>query len=49
MSVPKTSDHIQIMIMLPNPSPEHPDPSKAKNQELKDMDILCTFKIKMEN
>ena len=45
MSVPKTSDHIQIKIKMPNPSQDPPASSKARNQDLKDMDILCTFKI----
>ena len=44
----KTSDHIQIMINMPNLSQEPPAPSKATNQDLKDMDVLCTFQIKME-
>ena len=33
---------------MPNPSEEHPVSSKAPNQDLKDMDVLCTFKIKTE-
>merc|ERR1711954_311255 len=48
MGVPKTSDHIQINIRMPNPSQEPPASSKAPNQDLKDMDVLCTFKIKIE-
>ena len=47
MGVPKTSDHIQINIRMPNPSQEPPASSKAPNQDLKDMDILCIFKIKI--
>merc|ERR1711954_137099 len=48
MGVPKTSDHIQINIRMPNPSQEPPASSKAPDQDLKDMDVLCTFKIKIE-
>ena len=49
MDVSKTSDHIQIKIKMPNPSQEPPAPSKAPNEDLKDMDVLCTFKIKIES
>ena len=49
MCVPKTSDHIQINIRMPNPSQEPPASSKAPNEDLKDMDVLCTFKIKIES
>ena len=49
MCVPKTSDHIQINIGMPNPSQEPPASSKAPNQALKDMDVVCTFKIKIED
>merc|ERR1712112_758672 len=31
-----------------NPSQEPPASSKAPNQDLQDMDVLCTFKIKIE-
>ena len=48
MCVPKTSDHIQINIGMPNPIQEPPASSKAPNEDLKDMDVLCTFKIKIE-
>ena len=44
-----SSDHIQIKIKMPNPSQEPPASSKAPNQDLKDMDVLCTFIIKIEN
>merc|ERR1712112_695593 len=46
---PKTSDHIQINIRMPSPSQEPLASSKAPNQDLKDMDVLCTFKIKIES
>ena len=48
MVVSKTSDCIQIKIKMANPSQESPASSKAPNQDLKDMDVLFTFKIKME-
>ena len=49
LGISKTSDHIQIKIMIPNPSQEPPMPSKALNQNLKDMDVLCTSKMKIES
>ena len=49
MGVPKTSDHIKINIRMPNPSEEPTVSSQAPNQDLKDMDVLCTFKIKIES
>ena len=49
MDVSKFSDHIQIKIQMQNPSQEPPASSKAPNQDLKDMDVLCTFKIKIES
>ena len=48
MDISKTSDYIQIKIKMPNPSQEPPVSSKAPNQDLKDMYVLCTFKIKIE-
>ena len=48
MGISKTSDHIQIKIKIPNPSQEPPASSKAPNEDLKDMDVLITFKIKIE-
>ena len=45
MGVLKTSDPILIKIKMPNPSQEPPASSKAPNEDLKDMDVLCTFKI----
>ena len=35
--------------MMLNPSQEPPAPTKAPNQDLKDMDVFCTIKIKMES
>ena len=46
MGVSKTSDHIQIIIKIPNPSQEPAASPKARNQDLKDMDVLCIFIIK---
>ena len=37
------------MIQMPNPSQEPPASSKAPKQDLKDIDVLCTFKIKIES
>ena len=48
MGVSKTIGHIQIKIKMLNPSQETPASSKAKYQNLKDRDTLCTFKIKIE-
>ena len=48
MGVSKTSDHIQIKIKMPNPSQEAPASLKAPIEDLKDMDVLCTFKIKIK-
>ena len=45
MGVLNPSDHIQIKIKMPDPSQEPPVSSKAPDQEFKDMDVLCTFKI----
>ena len=49
MGVLKTSDHIQIKIKMSNPSQKHPASSKAPNEDLKDRDVLCTLKIKIES
>ena len=45
----QTRDYIQIKIMMPNPSQDPPASSKAPNEDLKDMDVLCNFKIKIES
>ena len=47
IAISKTSDHIQIKIEMPNPSQE--PPSSSKNKDLKDMVVLCIFKIKVES
>merc|ERR1711954_481896 len=49
IGVPKTNDHIKIKIKMPNTSQEPLASSKAPNQDLKDMNVLCTFKIKIES
>ena len=49
MGVSKNSDHIQIKIKMLNPSQEPPAPPKAPHQGLKDNDVLCTFKIQIDN
>jgi len=49
MVVLKTSDHIQIKIKMPNPRQEPEASSKALDEDLRDMDVLCTFKIKIES
>ena len=49
MVVSKTSDHICIKIQIQNPGQEPPAPFKAGNEDLKDMDVLCTFKTMIEN
>ena len=41
--------HIQMKIQMPNSSQEPSASSKAPNNDLKDMDVLCTFKIKTES
>ena len=48
MGISKTSEHIQIKIKMPNPSQEPPASPKDPNEDSKDIDVLCTFKIKIE-
>ena len=48
MAVLKNSDHIQIKKKMQNTSQEPPAPTKAPNHDLKDNDVLCTFKIRVE-
>merc|ERR1711954_65704 len=48
MVISRTNDHIQIKIKMPNPIIEPAASSKAPNEDLKNMDVLCTFKIKIE-
>ena len=49
MGAPKTSDHFQVKIKMPNPSQESPESSKAPNQDLKDLDVLGNVKIRIES
>merc|ERR1711954_327992 len=49
MLVSNTSDYIEIKIQMPNPSQEPPASSKAQNEDFKDIDVLCTLKIKIES
>ena len=49
MGVSRTINHIQIKIKMTNPKKEPPAASKTPNEDLKDMDVLCTFKIKIES
>ena len=49
MGITKTCDYIHVMIKMPNPSQEHSMSSKAANEDSKDMDVLCTFKINIES
>ena len=49
MGLSTTSDHIQIKIKMQTPSQEPPASSKAPNQDFKDMDVLCSFEIKLES
>ena len=49
IGIPKTSDHILIKIKMPDPCQEPPASSKAPKEDLKDMDVLYTFKIKIES
>ena len=49
MGITKASDHNIIKIKMPNPSQQPPASSKSPYEDLKDMDVLCTFKIKIES
>ena len=49
MIVSKTSNPIQIKIKMPNPLNDSPASSQSQNQDFKDMDVLCIFKIKIES
>ena len=46
MDASKTSYHMQIKIKIPNLVQEPPASSKAPNQDLKDMDVLCPSKTR---
>ena len=49
MGVLKTSDHMKINIRMQNPCQERSVSSKAQNQDLKDLDVFCTFWVEIEN
>ena len=49
MAIWKTSYNIQIKIKMPNPSQEPPVSSEAPKEDLKDIDVLCIFEIKIES
>jgi len=49
MDISKTSVHVQNKMKIPYPSQQPPASSIASNQDLKDMDVLYTFKIKRES
>ena len=49
MGISETSDHIKIKKKMPSANQEHPASYKVPNEDLKDMDVLCTFKIKIES
>ena len=49
MGASKTSDYIEIQIKMPNHSQETQASFRAPNEDLKDIDVLCTFKIKTES
>ena len=49
MGVSKTSDYIQIKIKIQTPSYESSESSQSQNQDFKDIDVLCTFKIKIKS
>ena len=48
MVVAKTRDYILIKIKMPKPSQEPSASSKAPDEDLKDLVVLCAFKIKRE-
>ena len=49
MGLAKTNDQIQIKIRMPNPSQEPLVSFRAPNEDLNDMDDLCTFKTMIES
>ena len=48
MDVSKNSDHIKVNIKMSKPSQELPTSCKIPNFDLKDTDILFTYKINLE-
>ena len=49
MDASKNSDHTQIKIKMPITSQELPASFKVPNQDSKDLDVFCTFKINIEH
>ena len=49
MSVSKTNDKFQIKMKMPNSVQEPPLSSKSPYQDLKDIDVLCILKVKIES
>ena len=49
MGLPKTSDYIQIKIRMPKYSQESLVYFKSPNEDFKDIEVPCTFKIKIES
>ena len=49
VGVPKTGYHFQIKIEMQTLSQEAPASFKASNHDLKDMYVLCNFKIKIKS
>ena len=47
MVVSKTSDHIKIIIEMPNPRHHPPASFKFIYEDLKDVNVLCTLMIKI--
>ena len=45
----KDQYYIKIKITMPNPSQEPQVFSKVPNEDFKDIDVLCTFKINLES
>ena len=48
MGISKTSDYIEINIKMTKSSQEPQVSSKSLNEDLKDMEIMLTLKIKIE-
>ena len=49
MGVTKTNGHFPIRLKMTNPLQEPPASSKAPSEDSKDIDVLCTIKIKIES
>ena len=49
MGISETNNHTKIKIKMLNPNQEPPEFAKTPNDDLNDMNVLCTFKIKIES